>query len=280
MKITIEHFTMRSRFGEETALKMIKDAGFDGVDYSFNEGNGQAIDLSDHVKKAKAVKKILDDAGLFCSQAHAPFGLKYGVKFNMQDKQFADTVKSIEFSAVLGVKELVVHSILMPDNSDFFDYNYDFYKSLESYAKDCGVKIAVENLVNSVFWKPDRLSQFIRLLDSPVFCACVDVGHAALMGTPPEEFIAGMDKGVIKCVHIQDTDGKIDRHWIPYQGVQNWDNIIRALAEYGYCGSLDMEIVHAYDNLPDELCFPALKYTADVGKFLADKFETYKAEKI
>ena len=277
MKISIEHFPMRQRFGEEKALKMIKDAGFDGVDYSFNElGNGQAIDLSNHTAKAKKVKKLLDGLELDCTQAHAPFGLKYGVKFDMQDKQFADTVRSIEFSSILGVKEIVVHSIFMPDNTNFFDHNYGFYKSLEPYAKDCGVQIAVENLVNSIFWKPNRLSQFIRMLDSSVFCACVDVGHSMLMGTSPEEFISGMDKGVMKCVHIQDTDGKIDRHWIPYQGIQNWDNIMKSLAEYGYNGALDMEIVHAYDNLPDELCFSALKYTADVGKFLAAKFEKIK----
>ena len=279
MKITIEHFPMRLRFGEEKALKMIKDAGFDGVDYSFNElGNGQAIDLSDHENNAKKVKALLDDLGLSCSQAHAPFRLPYDTKFDMSDVHFADTVRSFEFASVIGAKDVVVHCIPMPDNTDFYGYNYDFYKSLEPYAKDCGVNIAVENLVNSIFWRPKTLSHFIRMLDSPVFCACVDMGHAMLMGLPPEDFVAGMDKGVMKCIHVQDTDGKVDRHWIPYQGVHNWDNVMKALAEYGYEGNLDMEIIHAYDALPDELMLPALEYTAKVGRYLADKFESYKKE--
>ncbi|MBQ9485713.1 MAG: sugar phosphate isomerase/epimerase [Clostridia bacterium] len=277
MKLSIEHFPFRNRFGEEKALEMIKKAGFDGVDYSFNAlGNGTAIDLSDHIIKAQKIKKMLDGLELSCTQAHAPFCLKYGIKFNNNEKDFADMIKSIEFAGAIGVKQIVVHSIKMPENSDFFDYNFDYYKSLEPYAKDCGVQIAVENLVNSIFWKPNRLSQFIRLLDSPVFCACVDVGHAMLMGTPPEEFISGMDKGLLKCIHIHDTDGKVDRHWIPYQGVQNWDNIIKALADYDYNGEMNMEIVHCFDNLPDELYFPLLCYTAKVGKMLVNKFKEYK----
>ena len=51
---------------------------------------------------------------------------------------------------------------------------------------------------------------------------------------------------------------------------------MRALAGYGYDGTLDMEVIHSFDFLPDELMLPALRYTATVGKFLAEKFEGYK----
>ena len=280
MKISIESFPFRLKFGEEKALEMIKKAGFDGIDYSFNAlGNGTAIDLNNHIAKAKAVKKLLDTLELSCLQAHAPFNLKYGAEFSLNDKDYSDIVRSLEFASEIGVKQVVVHSIKMPENMDFFDYNFEFYKSLEPYAKNCGVQIAVENLVNSIFWRPNRLSQFIRLLDSPVFCACVDMGHAELMGIPPEEFVLGMDKEIVKCIHIQDTDGKVDRHWIPYQGVQNWENIIKALAEYGYDGEMNMEVIHSFDKLPEELYFPLLCYTAQVGKALVGKLENYFAIK-
>ena len=273
MKISMEHFPIRAKFGEEKALTMIKEAGFDAVDYSFNQlGNGTPIDLSDHIKKAEKLRKTLDALSLSCTQAHAPFGLPYGMKFDLTDRHFADTVRSFEFAAVLGVKQVVVHSIDVPVNTDFTLYNLAFYQALEPYAKNAGVQIAVENLVSSVFWRPNRLSHFIRLLDSPVFCACIDMGHAALTGIPPEDFIAGMDRGILKCVHMQDTDGKTDRHWIPYQGVQNWDAIVKALAAYGYDGEMDLEIIHCFDSLPDELYFPLMCYAARVGKTLADKF--------
>lgn len=278
MKISIENFPFRLKFGEEKALEMIKKSGFDGIDYSFNAfGNGTAVDLNNHIAKAKAVKKLLDALELSCSQAHAPFSIKYGAKFNLNDKDFSDIVRSLEFATEIGVKQIVVHSIKMPENTDFLNYNFEFYKSLEPYAKNLGIQIAVENLVNSVFWRPNSLSNFIRLLDSPVFCACVDVGHAELMGVPPEEFISGMDKNLVKCIHIHDTDGKVDRHWIPYQGIQNWENITAALADYGYTGEMNMEVIHSFDNLPEELYFPLLCYAAQVGKVLVNKFENYFA---
>lgn len=279
MKITIENFLFRNIFGEEKALEMIKKAGFDGVDYSFNAlGNGCAIDLTNHLAKAKSVKKTLDALDLSCTQAHAPFEVKYGDALNLDNNGFANIVRSLEFGAELGVKQMVVHSVAAPNNADFFQYNFDFHKSLEPYAKACNVQIAVENLVNSIFWRPNKLSQFIRLLDSPVFCACVDMGHAELMGMPPEDFVSGMDQGLVKCIHMHDTDGKIDRHWIPYQGIQNWDNIVKALVEYGYEGEMNMEVIHSFDYLPTELVFPLLCYTAQVCKLLKNKFEAYCAE--
>lgn len=276
MKVSIENFPFRLKFGEKKALEILKKAGFDGIDYSFNAlGNGSAIDLTNHISKAKDVKQMLDSIGLSCTQAHAPFEIKYGSKFNLDDKDFSNMVRSLEFAAEIGVKQVVVHSINMPENTDFFDYNFEYYKSLEPYAKDCKVQIAVENLVNSIFWRPNRLSHFIRLLDSSVFCACVDMGHAELMGIPPEEYVSGMDRDILKCIHIHDTDSKVDRHWIPYQGLQNWDNIIKSLVEYGYDGEMNMEIIHSFDNLPEELYFPLLCYTANVGKLLVNKFENF-----
>lgn len=269
MIISIEHFPLVQKFGEETALKMIKEAGFDGVDYSFNaDGKGNAIDLSNHIVKAKEVKALLNKYSLTCYQAHAPFVFSIEDEFSETNKNFLDLVKSLEFASIIGCKIMVVHTIKLPPESDFYECNYNYYKALEPYAKKFGVKIAVENLVNSIFWRPNRLSHFIRQLDSDVFCACIDVGHSMLMGMPPEEFILGMDKGLIGCVHLHDTDAKVDRHWAPYHGEQNWENIMKALAEYGYKGDINLEVIRPLITMPNELCLSFLKYVCAIGKHL------------
>ena len=36
MILSMEHFPVRAKFGEEQTFKMLKDAGFSGVDHSFN----------------------------------------------------------------------------------------------------------------------------------------------------------------------------------------------------------------------------------------------------
>lgn len=270
----------REKFGEEQALKMIAEAGFTGVDYSICDNNEKgercSIDLSNHLEKAKEITALLKKYNLACLQTHAPFCMVYGEQFEVDNKNFLDLVRSIEFSAKIGAKAIVIHTIPVPIEEDFYAYNYNFYKALEPYAKQAGIQIAVENLVRSKFWTPYKHSGFIRQLDSPVFCACVDVGHATIVGTNPENFIAGMDKGLIKCVHLQDTDGQKDKHWIPYQGVQNWDAIIKALAQYGYDGEINLEVIHCFDNLPLELYQSLLNYIATVGKHLIKEFKKYK----
>ena len=276
MILSMENFFYQNVFGQEETFKHYKEAGFDGIDFSFNAlGNGTAIDLENHIEKAKETKRLLEKYGLVCNQAHAPFAFKYGEEMNESNKNFLDIVKSFEYASIIGVKGVVVHAIKTPVGEDFINYNYEFYKSLEPYAKKYQVKVAIENLLNSKFWLPAKLCGFINMLDSDIFCACVDVGHAAIVGVEPESFIAGMEKDKIFCIHLHDTDGQIDRHWIPFQGNHNWDNVLRALAEYGFKGDMNLEVIHSFDNLPKELYHDMLNYTAKVGKYLIKRFNEF-----
>lgn len=280
MLLSIENFLFSEKFGEDAAFKMIKKAGFDAVDYSLNATGHRAIDLENHLEKAAVTKKLLEENGLLCTGAHAPFVLRHDEELSVDNKNFLDVVRSIEYAAVLGAGSIVIHALNVPSGVDFFEVNYNYYKALEPYAKNAGIKIAVENLVGSKFWTPQKLCRFIEDLDSPVFCACVDVGHAAITGVEPENYIKGMEKGVLEWIHLHDTDGNVDRHWIPYQGCHNWDKIIKALADYGYNGDMNLEIIHSFDNLPDELYAPMLNYCGEVGKLLIKKFEYYKMNKV
>ena len=282
MILTITNAHMRYRgLNDDETFQLIKEAGFDGVDYSFFTkkclgDSWVGLETDDYLSTAKEIKRLLDKHGLVCAQAHAPFNFAYTDDMSLSCKNYLDVVNSIKMAALIGASTIVVHAIKTPADVDFFEYHYKFYKSLEPFAKQCGIKIAVENLVNSLFWDPNRLSGFIRMLNSDVFCSCVDVGHAQLTGYAPSRFISGMDKGILQCLHIQDTDSKVDRHWIPFFGENDWDAILGALSEYGYDGEMNLEILHSYDNLPDELLLDCLKYTASVGRYLIKRFNELK----
>lgn len=279
MILTITNAQMRYRgLSDDKTFNLIKEAGFDGIDYSFFtkkslDDEWEALETDDYLTTAKEIKRLLDKHGLVCNQAHAPFKFSYGDSMSLSSKNYLDLVNSIKMAAYIGASAIVVHAVKLPADVDFLEYHYKFYKSLEPFAKECGIKIAVENLVNSIFWAPNRLSGFIRMLESDVFCACIDVGHAQLTGYAPSRFIREMDAGVLKCVHIQDTDAKVDQHWIPMFGNNDWDAIIRALADYGFDGDMNLEVIHSYDNLPDELLLPCLKYTASVGRYLIKRLK-------
>ena len=279
MKLTIENFLFRTKFGEEESFKMIKAADFDGVDFSFHKEGGKALDFTNHAEDAKRTKALLDKYALTCEQGHAPFEFSFGEEMNEFSENYLNMVKTLEYASVIGCKTVVVHAVKVPMGEDFLSTNLAYYKSLIPYAEKFGVKIAVENLLNSIFWYPEKLNKFIEMLDSPVFCACIDVGHSEILGLPAEKFISGMNKRLIECVHLHDTDRKIDRHWIPYQGEHNWNAILKALADYGFDGEMNLEVIHSFDPLPEELYPAMLEYIAKVGRYMINTFNSYKKGK-
>ena len=279
MQLTIETFPFILKFGEERAYELIKEAGFTGIDFSYNAtGKGLAINLDNYQEKAKKSLEMLKKLGLSCRQAHGPFEMQYTDEFSLENFNYKNVVNSILHAGIMGIERIVIHSLRCPDNVDFFEVNQRYYRSLIPYAKQANVKIAVENLVKGKLFTPEKLVEFTKGLNSDVFCVCVDVGHCAIVNIPPEEFIQVLPKGLMQCIHLHDTDLSVDKHWMPYHGEQNWEKIMKALVDYGFDGEINLEVIRPIITLPDELVFPALKYTAEIGKYLIKLFENYKKE--
>jgi len=283
MKLSIETYAIREKFGDEQAIRLIKAAGFDSIDYSYYyTPENSPITGEEYLEHAKKVRACLDETGLVCHQAHAPFRFVYGEVMDESEPHYLEIVRAIEAAAILGAEQIVIHSIRPPLEQDTVDYNLKWYRSFEPYCRKFGIRVAVENLFmrdkkrncfKGRFATPETLCEIIRLLDSPCFVACIDVGHAALTGMEPEDFIAGMERGVLKALHIQDTDYRDDRHVLPYMADLNWDGIMSALRDIGYDGELTFEIFHFLERVPAELIPETLRYAAAVGRHLIGKFE-------
>ena len=64
---------LSKRFGDKKALEYIKNAGFDGYDYSmFDHVNEYIFNNDNYLDYAKELRKVSDDLGLPCLQSHAP----------------------------------------------------------------------------------------------------------------------------------------------------------------------------------------------------------------
>jgi len=285
MKISVETYGMRKLFGDEEALRVISAAGFEAVDFSFYYGAEDYVMYTDaYGETAKHLRSVMDEAGIVCNQAHAPFSLGYGKEWNCNEPEYRKIVQSLEAAAILGAEQIVVHSIGLPEErrKEEFDYNYQFYKSLEPYAEKYGIRIAVENLfyrdskrnrIGGRLNTPEELCAMVKALNSPWFTACVDLGHASLTGLTPEAFVAGMEPGVLKCLHVQDTDFRDDRHWLPFQGNFNWPGIMAALRSVDYDGDLTFELTRYLNTLPPELARDALVFAHRVGEHLVNLSE-------
>lgn len=273
MKLSIETHVPIQNFGVYDGIKAIKDVGFDAFDFSYywmSEDESNKIIGDDYIEYAKKLRNYIDEIEIECNQAHAPFDFRYGMKMDETEPTYTSIVRSIESAAVLGAKNIVVHAISGMPEDEFEAYNLEFYGSLAPYAEKAGIHIAVENLFKwspedgpypRILGTPTELSEFIKKLNSEVFTACIDVGHAAITGTEPEDFISGMSKGTVKALHIQDSNYINDCHTIPYLGKIHWNNIAEALKNQGYDGDLTFEVFGFLRSFPKDLIPAALKLT-------------------
>lgn len=271
---------MRERFDDETAVKMIKKAGFDSIDYSFywisDKKLKERVFGEQYVDYAKYMREILDENNITCNQAHAPFDFTESDEFDMANENYRNLVRSMESAAILGAENIIIHSITVDDNK-FDDYNYEFYKSLEKYCEEFNIHIAVENLfkrdsltgeIQGKHESPEKMNNFIKRLNSKWFVVCIDVGHSAITGTAPEYYIENMDNKTLRALHIQDNNGKYDDHLIPYMGTLKWNDIAKALSKIKYGGELTFEIFGYLNRMENELLQDTLNYAEKVGRHI------------
>ena len=288
MNLSIEIKATRNKFGDFRAIELIREAGFDAVDYSFYGYSYESEFLSENYREyAKEVRRKLDEVGLVCNQAHAPFSaFLYGMPFSEEDKNFRDVVRAIESASILGAKCIVVHSIKIPDDKKnevcVVEYNHKYYDALLPYAKKFGIKIAVETLFErdtkrmrfrSRFATPEEFNSFVGSLDPEYFTGCIDIGHVSLTYRDAEDFITRVDPRLVGALHVQDGDYRDDRHTLPFIGDFNWENIMKALKSINYSGDFTFELTKYTNKFPDELVPEALKFARKIGRHLIGIYE-------
>ncbi len=289
MRLSIDFYETRKILGEKKALEALKSAGFDAIDFSYYWVEGAERDklLGDgYAEYAHEMKGLLNEVGMNCNQAHAPFDFSFKKDTACEEnRRFLEIVHAMESAAIMGAEQIVIHSLRVPEGFDFIKENLKYYKSFEPYAEKFGIKVAVENLFSPPYdsekkkylgkrlTRPEEMNAFFKLLDSPHFVCCVDVGHCTIADIMPEDYISGMSGDVLRALHIQDNDFEDDRHMLPYLGKINWKRVMASLKHIGYEGDLTMEIFTFLRGFPAELLPDALMLAGKVGRKLIKIFE-------
>lgn len=299
MKLSMNAQYLVNTLGDEAAAKLIADAGFDCVDYSLMEMvqpdcvyNGK-----DYLSAADAAGKVFRSCHVPVTQTHAPFRFQnYDDPVAYRDHIFPTLVRSVEASAALGASVVVVHPLhYMPyagHEEEIFQINMDFYRSLIPVCKDCGIKVAVENMfqrdgrrghiVHDTCSRAEEFCRYIDTLDSEYIVACLDVGHVGLPAQTDEawDVIRKLGHDRLKSLHIHDNDYKDDRHGIPYSGSIDWDQVTKALGQIDYTGDFTYEIsmTNAVGRMDPQLYPASLRYMEEIGRQLVTKTEHYRVK--
>ncbi|MCQ2386917.1 MAG: sugar phosphate isomerase/epimerase [Clostridia bacterium] len=242
---TISVEDVQKYYGEIEGLKKIKEAGFDGVDYSFFYDFKNYLMPENFKEHYVNIKNTLEDLGLTVYQTHAPFDFRYTQTKEEQEKEIEYIKRSIELTKFFDCKYIVIHRINVPENVDGIEYNVNYFSQFIKCAKENNVKIAIENLISGdLITRPNSLFSIIEKLqekEKDLFYCCLDTGHANLKNEKSSSFFELL-KDNIKVLHIDDNLGDIDSHLLPFKGTVDWNDFATAIKKYNYHGTLNLEV--------------------------------------
>ena len=128
---------------------------------------------------------------------------------------------------------------MMFQNKNGWKISAETLKKVADMAGESGLKIAVEPLPKDEAGNSlDEVLWIIEKINRPNVGINFDVNHLF----PPENIPSLIRKAgeLIRSMHISDQDGQ-ERHWLPFEGTLDWQEIIKALTEIGYSGPLIYE---------------------------------------
>ena len=283
MKISTEIASLAKLVGEERAVELIAKAGFDAWDFSlfdlarYDRATKDVMDTNhplrgDYVSFAKKLRQIGLDNGIVCNQSHAPFPVKCpGIRDALK--------RALECTAIAGGNICIIH----PDNNKSAEENAEMYFELLPFAKECGVKIATENMWNwdkekdeakaAACSHHDDFLAHIKAVNDPYLVACLDLGHAEMKGlnTTAVDMIHTLGDS-LKALHIHDNDRWHDSHQLPFEMNMDFAPIVKALKDINYGGYFTLEAdsyLSAWKDDPKT----GIKNMAAVARRLADMFE-------
>ncbi|QQO08965.1 sugar phosphate isomerase/epimerase family protein [Breznakiella homolactica] len=265
-------------------------AGFDAVDINFCHAihlhlyeNGIEINGDSWMDWVEETKNVLAENHIAANQSHAPF---YNVlDHSLTDREFREEMvrRSVIASGKLSVKWVVIHAGTIPDSPsarESLRANIEYFKPHLELAAENGTGIAIENLFDFSSDENSRgarrytggLDELLELVDSlardfPNVGICWDFGHANEMALNQEQALKLVGKR-LKALHVNDNNGVLDDHTLPFAGLIDWPRLMKVLKEIGYDGDFTYEIHRFTQRMPEELIDEALRFSVSVARYL------------
>lgn len=136
MKLSSKTGFLAKKYGIHKAVDLLIDAGFDAIDFSFQNDNYELFPAEK--KFYIELKKYTEEKGVYFNQAHAPAPSSF-IEESESKKRFDIITSAMQRASYLGVKNIVVHpcqhmNYVEKDSSEkLFEYNMKFYRRLIPY---------------------------------------------------------------------------------------------------------------------------------------------------
>lgn len=227
----------------------VREAGFRYVDLSMYRipESEELLLASNWLDNVKALKEHAESLGMQFVQAHAPGEVYFHAEEGRKEEIIANHARAMEVCKELEIPNIVVHadSVVGWGKQEFMEGNIKFFRKLVPAMEKTGVNVLVENSTN-VCWAEKyfvntgkEMREFVFLLDHPMFHVCWDTGHANCEGMQRQELLDIGEE--LYGLHINDNNGTVDMHTVPFLGSINMDDVMHGLMECGYKGYFTFE---------------------------------------
>lgn len=290
----------------EAGYRRIKEAGFDCVDFNFDEylhctmvERGEINAVLDRQVEAvwedfKIHKRAAAECGLVFEQMHAPFPLRQKGLDEVNAKMLRITKNCMDICARMGGRYLVVHPVTLAyecSKKEEHDFNMEMYQELIPMAKKNGIVICLENMFvdQKAHLTEGACSDFVEaaawidelngIAGEALFGFCFDVGHANILGKNLYQSVLALGDR-LKILHLHDNDGVSDLHTMPYTfarswnpAATDWEGFLRGLREIKYEGVINFETFRCMESFPRELHPSVLRLLADMGRYFSAQID-------
>ena len=227
------------------AFERMKQHGYDCTDYQGLIDTDVPLfeeDAAGFERTLLGVRRDAQNAGIEIYQAHGPW------RWPPQDstpeereERFEKMSRSILGCQILGCPNFIIHPLMPfgdwqdPEPEKLWEMNLEFFSRLCEVAKAHDTVICFENMpmLALSLSTPEQILRFVKMIDSPYMRVCLDTGHCSVFGQSPADAVRLFGKEYLRAMHVHDNDGRADRHMLPGQGVIDWEDFAKALAEIG-----------------------------------------------
>lgn len=278
--------------GLEGAMRLIKDAGFQSLDFpfsTFSEPDGP-MNGEDWRAWVRQVARLSEQLGLPVTQAHATWRQSIPADLHYEPPQEI-YFRTIEACAIVGCRHLIFHPLRQPERVDssaqrsrIHDWNIRWFHDLLPAAERFGVVINLENTFDShhvqrpgdppyPYTTAEDMLRLMRDIGSARVQLCLDTGHANISGQDIPAMIRAF-RSDLATLHLNDNFGRIspvyeDLHLFPGYGRIEWEGVFAALRETGFKGVLNLEPIGELKRLPREICLVQLRAAAQTLEILS-----------
>lgn len=233
------------KIGLSTATKITeelfasyKKAGIECMEVSRGK---EETDVFDYGK----IKEWSEKYGIELYSFHLPF-MPFGVldisNPNLAESTIEYLKDIIDKACAIGIDKFIIHASGEPidenDRTKRMECAKNSLNILATYTKERGAVLCVEDLPRTCLGRDS--SDILELISANEnLRVCFDTNH--LLEEENIDFIRKVGDKIIT-LHVSDYDRVNERHWLPGEGINDWQQIISELNKIGYSGAWLYEI--------------------------------------